>query len=181
VQYSYCWTRFDNACNNASQLCQQEWYGCIPFGHCAPPPPSPPPPPPSNPPPLAVETSGSIGIIIGVIVGVIIALVLALVFMRRRRHLNEKRRKDVGLQVVNGQPNGWVAQQGEKGAAARKAAAESAEEMAAPEPKPTGATKAPEAPKLELAVEEGFELQNTPNVSSFLEMFSPKPDAVQKV
>ena len=42
-------------------------------------------PPPPPPPPLAVETSGSIGIIIGVIVGVIIALVLALVFMRRRR------------------------------------------------------------------------------------------------
>ena len=51
----------------------------------SPPPPSPSPPPPSNPPPLAVETSGSIGIIIGVIVGVVLALVLALVFMRRRR------------------------------------------------------------------------------------------------
>ena len=37
---------------------------------------------------MAVETSGSIGIIIGVIIGVIIALVLALVFMRRRRRLN---------------------------------------------------------------------------------------------
>ena len=37
---------------------------------------------------MAVETSGSIGIIIGVIIGVIVALVLALVFMRRRRRLN---------------------------------------------------------------------------------------------
>ena len=37
----------------------------------------------------AVETSGSIGMIIGVVVGVIIALVLALVFMRRRRRLND--------------------------------------------------------------------------------------------
>jgi hypothetical protein len=54
--------------------------------------------------------------------------------------------------------------------------------MAAPEPKPTGATKAPEAPKLVLAVEEGFELQNTPPLmSSFLGMFSPKPEGVQNV
>jgi len=37
----------------------------------------------------AVETSGSIGIIIGIVVGVIIALVLALVLMRRRRRLND--------------------------------------------------------------------------------------------
>jgi LPXTG-motif cell wall-anchored protein len=140
-----------------------------------------PPPPPLLTGAVAVETSGSIGTIIGVIVGVIIALVLALVFMRRRRHLNEKRRKDVGLQVVNGQPNGRVAQQDEKGAAARKAAAESADEMAAPEPKPSGATKAPEAPKLPLAVEEGLELQNTPLVSSFLGMFSPKFEGVQNV
>ena len=101
--------------------------------------------------------------------------------MRRRRHLNEKRRKDIGLQVVNGQPNGQEAQQDEKGAAARKAAAESADEMAAPVPKPTGATKAPEAPKLPLAVEEGFELQNTQLVSSFLGMFSPKFEGVQNV
>jgi LPXTG-motif cell wall-anchored protein len=135
------------------------------------------------PPPLlltgavAVETNGSIGTIIGVIVGVIIALVLALVFMRRRRHLNEKRRKDVGLQV----PNGRVAQQDENGAAARKAKSESVDKMAAPEPKPTGATKAPEDPKLRIAVKEGFELQNTPLVSSFLQMFSPKPEGVQNV
>ena len=53
--------------------------------------------------------------------------------------------------------------------------------MAAPEPKPTGATKAPEARKLVLAVQEGFELQNTPLVSSFMEMFSPKPEGVQHV
>ena len=39
----------------------------------------------------AVETSGSIGMIIGVVVGVIIALVLALVFMRRRSRLNDVR------------------------------------------------------------------------------------------
>jgi hypothetical protein len=38
-------------------------------------------------------------------------------------------------------------------------------EMAGPELKPTAATKAPE-------------LQNTPSVSSFLEMFSPKPEGV---
>jgi hypothetical protein len=44
--------------------------------------------------------------------------------------------------------------------------------MAAPEPKPTGATKAPEAPNLE----EGFELKNSSLVSSFLQMFSPKPE-----
>jgi LPXTG-motif cell wall-anchored protein len=138
-----------------------------------------PPPPPLLTGAVAVETSGSIGTIIGVIVGVIIALVLALVFMRRRRHLNEKRRKDVGLQVVNGQPNGRVAQQDEK--VAQQDAAKSADEMAAPEPKPSGATKAPEAPKLPLAVEEGLELQNTPLVSSFLGMFSPKFEGVQNV
>jgi len=153
-------------------------------------------PPPQ--PLLAVETSGSIGIIIGVIVGVIIALVLALVFMRRRRHLNEKRRKNNGLQVPNGQPaalqvpngqptglhvpKGREAQQDKKkGAVAPKAKAESADEMVAPEPKPTGATKAPVAPKRALAVEEGFELQNTPLVSTFMGMFSPKPEAVQNV
>jgi hypothetical protein len=159
----------------------------------APPPPSPPPPspslpPPSNPPLLAVETSGSIGIIIGVIVGVVIALVLALVFKRRRRHLNEKRRKNDGLQVPNGQPaglqvpNGREAQQDKKkGAVAPKAEAESADEIVAPEPKPTGATKAPVAPKRALTVGEGFELQNTPLMSSFMGMFSPKPEAVQNV
>ena len=145
-----------------------------------------PPPPPL----LAVETSFSPGTIIGIIIGVIIALVLALVFMRRRRHLNEKRRKNGGLQVPNGReaqhdglqvPNVREAQQDEKGAAARRANAESADEMAAPEPKPTGATKAPEAPKLPLAVEEGLELQNTPLVSSFLGMFSPKFEGVQNV
>jgi hypothetical protein len=153
-------------------------------------------PPPQ--PLLAVETSGSIGIIIGVIAGVIVALVLALVFMRSRRHLNEKRRKNNGLQVPNGQPaglhvlngqptglqvpNGREAQQDKKkGAAAQKAKAESADEMADPEPTPTGATKAPEAPKRALAVEEGFELQNTPLVSTFMGMFSPKPEAVQNV
>jgi hypothetical protein len=37
----------------------------------------------------AVETSGSIGIIVGVVVGVIIAVVLALAFMRRRLRLND--------------------------------------------------------------------------------------------
>jgi hypothetical protein len=151
---------------------------------------------------LAVETSSSIWIIIGVIVGVILALVLAMVFMRHRRHLNEKRRKNVGLQV----PYGREAQSDEKGAsAAQKAKAESTDEMAAPvEPKPTGATKAPEAPKLLLAIEggfptgatkaleasklppvlavqEGFELQNTPLVSTFMGMFSPKPEVVQNV
>jgi H+/gluconate symporter-like permease len=151
---------------------------------------APPPPPLLTGAVAPVETSGSLGIIVGVIVGVIIALVLALVFMRRRRHLNEKRRKNGGLQVPNGReaqhdglqvPNVREAQQDEKGAAARRANAESADEMAAPEPKPTGATKAPEAPKLPLAVEEGLELQNTPLVSSFLGMFSPKFEGVQNV
>ena len=163
-----------------------------------------PPPPPQLIGALAVaaETNGSIGIIIGVIVSVIIALVLALVFTRRRRHLNEKRRKNVGLQV----PNGWEAQSDEKGASAQKAKAESADEMVVPVvPKPTGATKAPvalklqldqlalergfptgatkapEAPKLLLADQEGFELQNTPLVSTFLGMFTPKPVVVQNV
>eukprot|EP00900_Chrysochromulina_parva_P016540 jgi/Chrpa1/24888/Chrysochromulina_OHIO_Genome00026426-RA len=61
-----------------------------------PPPPSPSPPPPMAPPPmstgaLAVETSGSTGIIIGVIVGVILLLVLALLILYRRRR--ETRRK----------------------------------------------------------------------------------------
>ena len=153
---------------------------------------------PTPPPLLAVETSGSIGTIIGIIIGVIIALVLALVFMRRRRHLNEKRRKNNGLQVPNGQPaglhvlngqptglqvpNGREAQQDKKkGAAAQKAKAESADEMVAPRPEPTGATKGPVAPKRALAVEEGFELQNTQLVSSFMGMFSQKPEAVQNV
>jgi H+/gluconate symporter-like permease len=143
---------------------------------------------------VAAETSGSIGtiigVIVGVIVGVILALVFALVFMRRRRHLN--RRKNVGLQGPNGQhvglqlqvPNGREAQPKEKGSTARKAKAESADEMAAPEPKPSrpGATKAPEAPKLPLEVEEGIELQNTrPLVATFLGMFSPKAEGVQNV
>ena len=158
-----------------------------------------PPPPPLLIGALAVaaETSDSIGIIIGVIVGVIIALVLALVFTRRRRHLNEKRRKNISLQV----PNGHEAQLDEKETAARKAKAESADEMAAPVvPKPTGATKAPKAPKLRLAVEEGFELQNTPIIDlqsissrspvelqnkpivpSILQTFSPMPEGFQHV
>jgi len=50
-----------------------------------------PPPPPLLTDAAAVETSGSIGIIIGVLVGIIIALVLALVFMRRRRRLNDSK------------------------------------------------------------------------------------------
>jgi hypothetical protein len=155
-----------------------------------------PPPPPLLIGALAVaaETSGSIGIIIGVIVGVIIALVLALVFTRRRRHLNEKRRKNISLQV----PNGQEAQLDEKETATRKANAESADEMAAPVvPRPTGATK---APKLRLAVEEGFELQNTPIIDlqsisgrapvelqnkpivpSILQTFSPMPEGFQHV
>ena len=151
-----------------------------------------PPPPPLLTGALAVETSGSIGInigvIIGVIVGLIIALVLAMAFMRRRRHLNEKRRKIVGLQGPNGQavglqvPNGREAQSDEKGAsAAQKVKAESADEMAAPiEPNPIGATKAPKLLPA-LAVQEGFELQNTPAVSSILQMFSPKPEGFQHV
>jgi hypothetical protein len=155
-----------------------------------------PPPPPLLIGALAVaaETSGSIGIIIGVIVGVIIALVLALVFTRRRRHLNEKRRKNISLQV----PNGQEAQLDEKETATRKAKAESADEMAAPAvPRPTGASK---APKLRLAVEEGFELQNTPIIDlqsissrapvelqnkpivpSILQTFSPMPEGFQHV
>ena len=145
-----------------------------------------PPPPLLSTGAVAAETNGSIWIIVvGVLVGVIVALVLALVFMHRRHHLNEKRRKNVGLQAPNGQED-------EKGApAAWKARAESADEMAAPdemavpEPKPAGAPKAPkapEAPKLRLAVEDGFELQSKPMVSSILQMFSPKPEGpVQNV
>ena len=54
--------------------------------------------------------------------------------------------------------------------------------MAAPEPpNPTASIKAPEAPKLRLAVEEGLELQNTPLVTSILQMFSPKLEGVQHV
>ena len=107
------------------------------IANVAPPPPTianfAPPPPPQLIGALAVaaKTSGSIGTIIGVIIGVIIALVLALVFMRRRRHLNEKRRKDVGLQA----PTGWQAEPDEKGATARIAKPEIAVEMAAPESK----------------------------------------------
>ena len=76
-----------------------------------------------------------------------------------------------------------MAQLDEKESAARIAKAESVDEMAAPVvPRPTGATKAPKAPKLRLAVEEGFELQDTPPiVSSVLQMFSPKPEGVQHV
>ena len=75
-----------------------------------------------------------------------------------------------------------MAQLDEKESAARIAKAESVDEMAAPVvPRPTGATKAPKAPKLRLAVEEGFELQDTPIVSSVLQMFSPKPEGVQHV
>jgi hypothetical protein len=57
------------------------------------------------------------------------------------------------------------------------------DEMAAPEPKPAGARKAPkapEAPKLLLAVEDGFELQSKPMVSSILQMFSPKPEGPEQ-
>jgi hypothetical protein len=113
-----------------------------------------PPPPPLLAGAVAVETSGSFGIIIGVLVGVIIALVLALVVMHRRRHLN------VGLHVPNGHEDEKVALARHKAESADDMVAP--DEMAAPEPKPTGAPKAPEAPKLVLAVEEGFELQNKP-------------------
>ena len=44
----------------------------------------------------AVDTSGSIGIIVGVVVGMIIALVLALVFMRRCRRLNDEKARKGG-------------------------------------------------------------------------------------
>jgi serine/threonine protein kinase len=67
---------------------------------------------------VAVETSGSIGIIIGVIVGVI-ALVLALVFMRRRRRLND-----------NKAPKGGEATKAAKTAEAQKAEAERDENRA---------------------------------------------------
>jgi hypothetical protein len=71
----------------------------------------PPPPPPSpSPPPMspmstgasAVETSGSIGIIVGIVVGVILAVVLALVFMRRRcrdQQSPEQETKEVELKI----------------------------------------------------------------------------------
>ena len=101
--------------------------------------------------------------------------------MRRRRHLNEKRLKDVGLQVPNGQSVGLQVLNGREAQHEKGTSDESDDEMAAPEPKPTGATKALEAPKLRLAVEEGLELQNTPLVTSFLQMFSPKPEGVQHV
>ena len=103
--------------------------------------------------------------------------------MRRCRHLNEKRLKDVGLQVPNGQSVGLQVLNGREAQHEKGTSDESDDEMAAPEPKPTGATKAPEAPKLRLAcrlaVEEGLELQNTPLVTSILQMFSPKPEGVQ--
>ena len=72
--------------------------------------------------------------------------------MRRRRHLNEKRLKDVGLQVPNGQSVGLQVLNGREAQHEKGTSDESDDEMAAPEPKPTGATKAPEAPKLRLAV-----------------------------
>ena len=92
---------------------------------------------------------------------------------------NEKRLKDVGLQVPNGQSVGLQVLNGREAQHEKGTSDESDDEMAAPEPKPTGATKAPEAPKLRLAVEEGLELQNTPLVTSILQMFSPKPEGVQ--
>jgi H+/gluconate symporter-like permease len=133
-----------------------------------------PPPPPLLAGAVAVETSGSFGIIIGVLVGVIIALVLALVVMHRRRH-----HLNVGLHVPNGHEDEKVALARHKAERADEMVAP--DEMAAPEPKPTTATKAPEAPKLLLAFEEGFELQNKPLVSSILNMFSPKQEGVQHV
>jgi hypothetical protein len=52
-------------------------------------------------------------IMIGAIAGVVIGLVLALVFVRRRCHLNEKRPKNGGLQVQNGQQIGLQVQNGQ--------------------------------------------------------------------
>jgi serine/threonine protein kinase len=49
----------------------------------------------------AVETSGSIGIIIGVVVGMFIAVVLALVFMRRRRRRLNDNEAAKGGQATN--------------------------------------------------------------------------------
>eukprot|EP00900_Chrysochromulina_parva_P010332 jgi/Chrpa1/192/Chrysochromulina_OHIO_Genome00013675-RA len=145
-----------------------------------------PPPPPPLTGPLAVETNGSIGIIIGVIVGVIIALVLvlALVFMRRRWH-----------------PKGLQAQPDEMGGAAQNTnayadapkskptVAAKAPEVAAPKSKPTVAAKAPEvavpkskptvaakAPEPKLAVKGEDSLTAT-----FLAIFSPKPAGVGNV
>jgi len=80
-----------------------------------------PPPPPLLTGAAAVETSGSIGIIIGVIVGIIIALVLALVFMRRRRRLNN-----------NKAPKGGQATKATKMAEAQKAEAERDQNRANP-------------------------------------------------
>jgi len=129
-----------------------------------------PPPPLPLTGPLAVETNGSIGIIIGVIVGVIIALVLvlALVFMRRRWH-----------------PKGLQAQQDEMGAAAQNTNADAdapkskptvaakAPEVAVPKSKPTVAAKAPE-PKLAVKGEDSL-------TATFLAIFSPKPAGVGNV
>jgi hypothetical protein len=135
---------------------------------------------------LAVETNGSIGIIIGVIVGVIIALVLvlALVFMRRRWHFK-------GLQA---QPDemGGAAQNASADADAPKfkpTVAAKAPEVVAPKFKPTVAAKAPEvaapkfkptvaakAPEPKLAVKGEDSLTAT-----FLAIFSPKPAGVGNV
>ena len=93
---------------------------------------------------------------------------------------NEKRLKDVGLQVPNGQSVGLQVLNGREAQHEKGTSDESDDEMAAPEPpNPTASIKAPEAPKLRLAVEEGLELQNTPLVTSILQMFSPKPEGVQ--
>ena len=76
---------------------------------------------------LTAETSGSMGIIIiCAIAGVVIGLVLAVIFVRRRCHPNDKRRKNVTLQA----PKGSQAQPDEEGAAASTVTAEWAVEMA---------------------------------------------------
>ena len=146
-----------------------------------------PPPPPPMTGTLAVETNGSVGIIIGVIFGVIIALVLALVFMRRRWHPNDKHRK--GLQA---QPDEMRAAVQNANAEAnnpksKPTVATNAPDVAPPKFKPIVATKAPEvdapefkpivaakAPELVVKREDAL-------TATFLAMFSPKPTGVGNV
>ena len=128
------------------------------------PPSEPETPSPSPPQPISLETSGSMGIIIGAIAGVVIGLVLALVFVRRRCHLacrrNDKRRKNVTLQLKGSQPDDqkvaaastvhvtaeWAVEM-----ASSTVTAEWAVEMATPEPKLAVATEGGADSKLEHA------------------------------
>ena len=103
------------------------------------------------------------GIIIGAIAGVVIGLVLALVFVRHRCHLacrrNDKRRKNVTLQLKGSQPDEKVAAASTVHVTAEWAVemasstvtAEWAVEMATPKPKLAVATEGGADSKLEHA------------------------------